>query len=155
MAWIFGIASLSLLAAIAVYSLARFHPPESLGSFQATYPILVAQTELFGSAPSLFYTLSIGLLVGACASTFLGARLHCLSWTSLALLLEFSQYPTLAEPISNYLATFSPESRWEVVLPYWTRGVFDPLDLLTTLVGGFVALALLTYLPMEVNDASD
>ena len=154
LAWRFVIASLSLLAAVAVYSFARFHPPELLESFRATNPILAAQTALFGSVPSLFYTLSIGLLVGACAPTFLGAKLHCLSWIFLALILELSQYPTLAEPVSNWLVIVLPELSGEIVRPYWTRGVFDPLDLLATLVGGYIALALLRHLPTENTDAS-
>jgi hypothetical protein len=80
LAWKFGIGSLSLLAEVAVYSFARFYPPELLESFQATNSILVAQTELFGSAPSFFYTLALGLFIGACASTLTNARVHCLVW---------------------------------------------------------------------------
>ena len=34
----------------------------------------------------------------------------------------------------------------------WRLGITS-LSLLATLIGGFVALALLTYLPKEVNDA--
>jgi hypothetical protein len=149
-----GVASLSLFAAVLVYSFARFYPPGLLESFQATYPILAAQTGLFGSAPSFFYTLSIGLLVGACAPTSTGAKLHCLSWISVALLLELSQFPTIAEPISTWLATALSESGWEVVRPYWTSGVFDPWDLLATLVGGYFALALLSHLSKVNTDAS-
>jgi hypothetical protein len=37
--------------------------------------------------------------------------------------------------------------------PYWTRGVFDPLDLAATLAGGLVALVLLARLPAEARDA--
>jgi hypothetical protein len=39
----FGIASLSLLIAIAVYCFARFYPPNFLEPFQATNLILVSQ----------------------------------------------------------------------------------------------------------------
>ena len=154
LAWRFVITSLSLLAAVAVYSFARFHPPELVESFRATNSILAAQTALFGSAPSLFYTLSIGLFIGTCASTLKDARFHCFSWIALAMLLELSQFSTFAEPISNWLATVLPESGWEIVRPYWIRGVFDPLDLLATLVGGCIALALLSQLPTGNTDAS-
>jgi len=44
------------------------------------------------------------------------------------------------------------ESITELFGPYWSRGVFDPMDLLATVVGGSIALALITYLPTENND---
>jgi hypothetical protein len=152
--WLISIAGFSLLAAVAVYLFARIYPPGLLESSQATYPILASHTSLFGNAPSFFYTLSIGLLVGACAPALTGARLHCLSWISVAMLLELSQFPTLAKPISIWLATVLSEPGWEVVRPYWSRGVFDPLDLLATLVGGYFALVLLSHLPRVNADAS-
>jgi len=152
--WLVGIASISLLAAVAVYSFARFHPPELLEPFQATSSILAAQTALFGSAPSLFYTLSIGLFIGTCAPTLKDARFHCFSWIALAMLLELSQYSTFVEPISTWLETVLSESNWEVVRSYWIGGVFDPLDLLATLIGGCIALVLLRQLPTENANAS-
>jgi len=76
--WKFGIAFLALLAAISVYCFTRITPLELLAPFQATHIILAAQTGLFGSAPSFFYTLSVGMLVGIGASTLTGARMHCL-----------------------------------------------------------------------------
>jgi len=36
---------------------------------------------------------------------------------------------------------------WEMISPYWNRGVFDPLDLIATVVGGLSALTILTYSP--------
>jgi len=151
----FGIASLSLLVAIAVYSFARFHPPELLESFQATNPTLAAQTGFFGSAPSFFYTLALGLLIGACASTLTNARVHCLAWLGLVLCLELLQYPIVAGHLSTWLAAVLSESSWELIGPYWARGTFDWLDLIATLVGGVIAIALLTYLPREIHDAPE
>ena len=153
MALVFGIASLSLLAAIAVYSFARFHPPELLEYFQATNPILAAHTALFGSAPSFFYTLALGLFIGACASTSINARVHCLVWIGLALCLELAQHPIVAEYLTTWLAAILSESTWRLIGPYWTRGVFDPIDLIATLFGGLIALLLITHLPMEENNA--
>lgn len=150
-----GIGSLSLLLAVAVYCFARVYPPELLGSFHAASARLAAHTEIFGSAPSLLYTLALGLFVGACAATPNGARLHCLAWLGLSLILEFSQHPSIAEPLSGYLATAFPDSSWQALLPYWTRGVFDPLDLAATLLGGMIALALLDYLPQRATDANN
>jgi hypothetical protein len=69
-----GIASLSLFAAVLVYSFTRIYPPEILASIQATHPGLAAQTGLFGSAPSFFYTLALGLFITLCASTRMSAR---------------------------------------------------------------------------------
>ena len=62
--WRFGIAGTALLAAVAVYCLARIYPPELLASFQAADPLLAEHIALFGSAPSLFYTFAIDLFVG-------------------------------------------------------------------------------------------
>ena len=153
--WRFGTASVSLLVAIAVYCFARSHPPELLSSMQNGIPILAAQTGFFGSAPSLFYTLSIGLLIGACASTSRGARLHCLSWMGVALSLELLQLPALARPLSSWLSANLSESSWEIVYPYWTRGTFDYLDLLATLTGGLIAMVLLTRISASNRDAPD
>jgi hypothetical protein len=158
--WRLGAASVSLLVAIAVYCFARSHPPELLSSMQMSsmqngIPILAAQTGLFGSAPSLFYTLSIGLLIGACASTSRGARLHCLSWMGVALSLELLQLPALARPLSSWLSANLSESSWKIVYPYWTRGTFDYMDLIATLTGGLIAMVLLTRISASSRDVSD
>ena len=147
-----GIASLSLLVAFAVYSFTRIYPPEFLEPFQAVNTNLATHSALFGSAPSFFYTLALGLAIGACASSPLRARFHCLIWIGLALFLELTQHSILAEPFSIWLRTNLAEPVWSMFVPYWTRGVFDPLDLLTTLVGGIIALALLTPPPKENSD---
>ena len=144
-----GISGFSLLASFAVYFFARTCPPEILTPFLATSNELSAYTGIFGSAPSFFYTLSIGLLVGVCASASSGAQRHCLFWIAVALSLEVSQHPFFAEPLSTWLVTVVPGSGWEILGPYWTRGVFDPMDLIATLAGGLIALVLLNYLPME------
>ena len=151
----FGIVAFSLMAAIAVYLFARINPPEILASPQLTDPDLARHVAIFGSAPSLFYTLALGLLIGVCAPTIASARLHCLAWTGLALCMELSQYPGIAKSVSNWLYNISSESIWEFVGPYWSFGVFDPLDLLATLLGGSIALILLGHLPKETTDANN
>jgi len=153
--WRLGIAILSLLAAVAVYCFARIYPPEILTPIQAANTELAAQIAVFGSAPSFFYTLALGLFISACASTLTNARVHCLVWIGLAICLELTQHPVVSEHFSTWLAAILSESSWELIGPYWTRGTFDQLDLIATLIGGFIALALLTYLPKEVNDAHD
>ena len=155
LAWLVSVASLSLLAAIAVYCFARIYPPEMLTHIQALNPALAARTATFGSAPSLLYTLSLGLFIGVCASTSTNARVHCLVWIGVAICLELTQHPTVSEHFSTWLAGILSESSWELIGPYWTRGAFDQLDLVATLIGGFIALALLTYLPNKNNDAHD
>jgi hypothetical protein len=150
--WRLGIASLSLLAAVAVYSLARIYPPEILVPILSTNAELAAQTVVFGSAPSFFYTLTLGLLIGGCASNSSSAKFHCLIWVGLALILEFSQHPIIAEAVSGWLRTNFSDSIWTLIGPYWSRGVFDPLDLLATLVGGGIAFYLLTNLSLEKSN---
>lgn len=130
--WRYGTAGTALLTAIAVYCLARIYPPELLTPFQTTDPFLAQQTALFGSAPSLFYTFAIGLFVGSCASSRTSAKLHCLNWLGLALLLEISQHPVFAKPLAAWLADTLFVSARETIGPYWNRGVFDPLDLIAT-----------------------
>lgn len=151
--WRFGIASTALLAAIAVYCLTRINPPELLAPFQATNSIFTDQTGLFGSAPSFLYTLAIGLIIGTCASTEASARMHCLIWIGLALLLEISQHPVIAEPLASWLAVTLNVTTWEIIGPYWHRGAFDPLDLIATAGGGLIAFAILTHSPREINNA--
>ena len=152
LSWRLGVASLSLLAAIAVYCFARIYPPEVLEPFQVTGTDLTAYTGIFGSAPSFFYTLAVGLVIGICASTRFSARFHCLIWIGLALILELSQHPIIAEAVSGWLRTNFFDSIWKLIGPYWSRGVFDPLDLLATLLGGGVVFYLLTNLSLEKSN---
>ena len=62
--WRLNIAAVSLFAAVAVYCLARYYPPALLEPLKATQSILAARPDIFGSLPSLFYILGMGLLVG-------------------------------------------------------------------------------------------
>jgi len=151
--WRLGIASLSLLSAIAVYVFARTNPPETFDVFQLTNPYLVNYTPIFGSAPSFFYTLAIGLFIGVCASSRSSASFHCLAWIVLCLVLEISQHAVPSAWISARFPEAISESGWNLLGPYWTRGVFDPIDLFATLVGGSIAIALITRLPTEKRNA--
>ena len=110
---------------------------------------------MFGSAPSFFYTLSIGLLVGAASSNFSAARIHCLAWTAIALLLELAQHAIVADQVTGFLGRLLPETVMNIIGPYWTRGIFDPLDLLATFIGGLLALVILSWLRSESDDARD
>jgi hypothetical protein len=149
-----GIASLSLLAATLVYSFTRIYPPEILASIQATHLGLAAQTGLFGSAPSFFYTLALFLIIGACVSNSSTAKFHCSLWIGLSLGLELTQYPAFADSLSIWFPRILPGSTWELIGPYWTRGVFDPIDLVATLIGGLIAMLLITHLPMEDKECA-
>ena len=155
LAWGLGIACFSLLAAIAVYGFARFQPPALIESIVATNSMLAAQTVAFGSAPSFFYTLALGLLIGVCAWPLTHARLYCLLWVGLALCLEISQHSIFAEFISDWITKgFSDWSR-ALIGPYWARGVFDPLDLFACLMGGGIALYLLTRFAIGESNAAE
>lgn len=150
--WRLGVAGTALLAAVAVYCLARVYPPQLLAPLQKTIPILAGQTGLFGSAPSFLYTFAIGLLVSTCASRPTGAKLHCLNWLGLAVLLEISQHPMFANQLASWLAERLSVSTWEIISPYWNRGVFDPLDLIATVVGGLGVLTIPGYFPAGHDD---
>lgn len=147
------IAAFSFSAAIAVYCFARNDPPDFLVPLALTNSSLAAHTYLFGSAPSFFYTLAFGLGLGACASSRSSARFHCLAWIALCLLLEFSQSPSVSAQLSTWLAHIFPEPAWSLFSPYWSRGVFDPLDLIATISGGLLALALAMQIPAGKKNA--
>jgi len=151
--WRLGIAAVSLSAAVAVYCLARFYPPVLLEPLQATQSIFAARPDLFGSLPSLFYILAIGLLVGSCATTPAGSRLHCSLWIGMGIALELTQHPLIAVPLSSWLPAILGDSVWTLTGPYWLRGTFDPADLLATVVGGAIALAILAYTQGHKHEA--
>ncbi|WP_372742807.1 hypothetical protein [Neptunomonas sp.] len=115
----------------------------------AVHADLATYTGLWGSAPSLFYTLAMCLIVGACTSTRLSAKIHCYIWIVLALGLELSQHSMVAERISRLLESVLTGHMWSLFGPYWIRGVFDPLDLLATVLGGAIGLVLLSRLSLE------
>ncbi|MCG6888529.1 MAG: hypothetical protein LJE92_02990 [Gammaproteobacteria bacterium] len=153
MRWRLGIAAVSLSAAVAVYCLARYYPPALLEPLRATQSILAARPELFGSLPSLFYMLAMGLLVGSCAATPGGARLHCALWIGIGLVLELTQHPLVAAPLSSWIPAILGDSVWTLIGPYWLHGTFDPADLLATVVGGASALAILAYTQGNKHEA--
>jgi hypothetical protein len=141
-----------LLAAVAVYCFARNNPPEIFAPWAATNSIIASYTSVFGSAPSFFYTLAVGLVIGVCASSRSSAKFHCLIWTGLALCLELSQHQIIAESVSTWIRNNLSGSIWTLIGPYWSRGVYDPLDLLATFTGGVIASYLLTHSPLEKDD---
>ena len=151
--WRLGIAVVSLSVAVAVYCLARYYPPALLEPLQATQSILAARPDLFGSLPSLFYILAVGLLLGSCATTPAGSRLHCSLWVGLGIALEVTQHPLIAVPLSSWLPDILGDSVWTLTGPYWLRGSFDPADLLATIVGGAIALAILAYTQGNKHEA--
>jgi hypothetical protein len=147
------IAGFALLLAIAVYYFARGNPPQLITALLPARHEPVAFASLFSSAPSFLYTLALAIVIGIATADRRRAMFHCLAWTLLALLLEISQHPRIAAVFSNGLAGILPEPVRMAFDPYWTRGVFDPLDLAATLAGGLVALVLLARLPAEARDA--
>ena len=120
---------------------------------QAPVPLLLDHGRLFGSAPSLFYTLTIGLLLGVISADHGRGQLHCLTWTGIALMLELTQIPHIAGLFVAVIESF-PGFVADLVTPYWATGTFDPVDLLATLVGGMTALGILRFIPTEKEDAS-
>lgn len=155
MFWKIGVAGLALAAAVGVYILVRLNPPGLLAPFQVTSSLLGTQPGLFGSAPALFYTLSIGLFIGVLASTPSSGQLHCMIWVALALCLEITQASFVATPLATWLSEMLPDAVWELIGPYWTRGVFDPYDLIATVLGGAIAMIILARLPKEEKHAAE
>ena len=143
--WRFGIAGLALAASLAVYWLVRSEPPAVFEPFQVGLVVSADIESVLGSAPSLFFTLSVALLLGICASSAASARRHCLVWVGIALGLEISQIDPIAQPLSAWFASILPGVPWAFFAPYWERGVFDPFDLLATLLGGGLAIAVVSY----------
>jgi hypothetical protein len=140
-------ACLSMLAAIAVYLLLRIDAPMLFQPLQAADAVLSAPGVITGCAPSFLYTLAIGLCFGACAPSAMAARWHCVGWSVLALLLEFSQVPVVATAIGGALPSLLPAPASSLIAPYWEHGVFDWLDIVATVLGGGLALISIRYLP--------
>lgn len=151
--WRLGIAASSLVLALAVYVFAREYPPAFVAPMQATNPLLLEHGRLFDSAPSLFYTLAIGLLLGVTSADHGRGQLHCLIWTGIALMLELTQIPHIA---GTFVAVSENLPRFvaNLITPYWAIGTFDLADLLATLLGGMTALGILRFIPTEKKDAS-
>ncbi len=145
----YGIAATSLTIAIAVYALARENVPSALSPLHSPHAWLVEHSHLFGSAPSFLYTFAITLLLGVVSSKRGGARLHCMVWIGIAMMLEITQLPGISETLANSTTSVLPQQISGLILPYWTHGVFDPVDLLATLLGGVLAMTLLKYLPLH------
>lgn len=141
---ILGIACLALLFALSVYVFARPSPPDLIAGLHWRSDWLTGYSAYLNSAPSLFYTLAIGLLIGVCVSTRSAALRHCALWIGLAACLELTQAPFIADRLADWLGSILPASVWGAFGPYWQRGVFDPFDLLATFAGGAVAILLLS-----------
>ncbi len=140
-----AVASLALTVAVAVYVLARSQPPAIFEPIHLVPASPSGLEWLTDSAPSLLYVLSIGIFLGSFASTASSARWHCLTWIGIALALEVAQADQVAATLTTWLAPNLPNPAWNLVGPYLERGVFDPLDLFATLVGGSLALAILSW----------
>lgn len=152
---IFGIIVFSLMTATAVYIFARVYPPDLLAPFQALNHDLSLHIGIFGIAPSFFYTLALGLVLGICACSRSRAILHCILWIALCLIMEISQHAAPSAWIAGWLPQAVPESIWNLFGPYWEQGVFDPIDLIATLIGGLIALILISRLPIERRNPGD
>ena len=151
--WKLGIAGLSLLFALAVYGLVRTHPPVVFQSLSLNLSHPAIFSAILGSAPSLFYTLAVGLLIGVFAGSARTAKWHCLAWMSLALVFELLQLPFVSVKLAQWLHILLPERAWHYLGAYWTHGTFDPLDMLAVLAGGLIALYLLLHLQDGERDA--
>lgn len=155
LAWRLSIAVVSLSLAISVYCFARLNPPEIFSPFLSTHPDLASFNSFFGSAPSFFYTLALGLVIGVCVSSTTSAKFHCLIWIGLCMFLELTQLATPAAMLSNTLPELFPNAVWRLIGPFWQRGTFDSFDLLATLAGGLLALTLVVYWVPRGRSASN
>lgn len=144
-----GIACLAMLVAVSVYVFARPSPPALVSGLHWRVDWLTDYAVFLNSAPSLFYTLALGLIIGICAATRRASLRHCALWIGLAASLELTQAPVVAGRIADWLGSILPASAWGAIGPYWQRGVFDPLDLLATFAGGAAALLLLSRLSAD------
>ncbi len=88
-------------------------------------------------------------LIGDPDAVSLERRRSTAFWIGLAACLELTQAPFIASRLADWLGPILPASPWDMIGPYWQRGVFDPLDLLATLAGGAVAILLLSCFPTE------
>ncbi len=140
--WKLSLAILALIAGIAVYVFLRQHPPALFAPLQIPTGFSDGSRAIFGSAPAFLHTFAICLLIGACVSSLSSALGHGLLWIAIALGFEFSQSVAVASRITGWLDGLLPDGVLEIVIPYWSRGVFDPLDIAAILAGGAIALYL-------------
>jgi len=133
---------LILALAVSVYWLGRAYPPALVQALPQLPLPRPAAGALLGSAPSLLFTLGIGLLLGALAAGAAAARRHLLVWTTLAAGLELAQHPLVAGAVAGRPQEVLPAAAWRFMQAYWLRGVFDPLDLFACLAGGLLAAVL-------------
>ena len=150
-----GIACLALLLALSVYVFARPKSPDLIAGLHWHSEWLSDYSAYLHSAPSLFYTLAIGLFIGVCASTRGAALRHCTLWIVIAALLELTQAPFIALRLADWLESILAASAWNAIGPYWQRGVFDPLDLLATFAGGMLAILLLRFSAGKADETED
>ena len=73
---------------------------------------------------------------------------------TLALALELSQLLFISTALVGLAPGRVSEGIWPLLAPYWTHGVFDPTDILTTPTGGGVGLLLFHFLGGKSDENS-
>ena len=153
--WKLFAASIAMLIALGTYLFARVYPPAILAPLSATNISPVDALAFWDWAPSFLYSFSLCLLIGCVVQTSKLATQHCVIWILLTLILEISQYPSLATQIVKSFENIVPETGWIVLAPYWVNGTFDPLDILATVAGGGLSLTIIIFLQRgKVSDSN-
>lgn len=100
-----------------------------------------AESVLWGAFPTFIHTFSmILILVGILSLQGREILAASLLWVGVEVLFEFMQMPSLAEEVVNLVPDwFSNYLLLENIAPYFTKGTFDWIDLISILVAAMAA----------------
>jgi hypothetical protein len=103
--------------------------------------------ELTYQVPTLVHTFAFCVLLAAIwASAKQVAVNVCVALIAFELLLELGQHDLFTRSIETILPVDSIDSQVLALVPrYFTNGTFDPLDVLSILVGGLLAIVVTRF----------
>ena len=137
------LAGSALLLGVAVYVFGR--PPGSAWFLPAAWS-LAGSAHRFGSVagqlPEFLHVFAFSLLTAAVLpATRRAAWVSCAAWWLIDSLFELGQHPKLSPMLAATTSGLKDIPLLCNTPAYFTRGVFDPLDLLAIAVGALAAAA--------------
>ena len=151
------IAGIALALGVAVYVLDR--GAGAIAFLPSGWTGIGRPEAVFGPAgrwlPSLAHGLAFGLLVGCWFRRTSSRLIACAAWTAIAAAFEIGQIPVVAHALAALLS--GPLSALPFAEPLsacFRNGLFDPLDLIATLLAGALAAWMLSVPPQGARHES-